>query len=61
MIKTGDVAHREDPIAQLVNNIESAKQKSDKTLISEIPTDLWLKKYTEEMKEEGYEAKEDIF
>ena len=59
--KTRDVAHHEDTIAKLANRIESSKQKEDATLISEIPTDLWLKEYTEEMKEDGRAAKEEIF
>ena len=37
------VAHREGTLTKLTNHIESAKQKAGKTLISEIPTDQWLK------------------
>ena len=54
------VAHREDKLTKLMNRIESAKQKADKTLISEIPTSQWIKRYEEELDEDGYETGEAI-
>ena len=55
--KMKDVANHEATLAKLMGRIESAKQKADNTSISEIPSDLRLKKYTEEMKEEGAQKK----
>ena len=52
-LKAREVAHREDTLAKLMHQIESAKRKAGGSLISEIPTDQWLKKYTEETKEDG--------
>ena len=54
------MARREDTLAKLMTHIEAAKQKADKTLISEIPPDLCLGKYTEDAKEEGCAEKEEI-
>ena len=55
------MAHREDKLTKLTNHIESAKQKADKILISEIPTDQWLRRYGGELQEEWYMAREEIF
>ena len=55
--KMRDVARHEDTLARMMSHIGAARRKADKTLISEIPTNRRLKKYMDEMKEEGYASR----
>ena len=48
--KGGDVSHHEDALGKLISHTEAAMQKEGETLISEIPTNKWLKRYIEDMR-----------
>ena len=52
-----DVAHREDKLTKIQLRIDQANRKADKTLISEVPTNGWIKRYEEERSAEGTEGK----
>ena len=52
-----DVAHHEDKLTKIQLHIEQAEQKADKTLISEVPANGWIKRYEEAKSEEGTEGK----
>ena len=46
-----DVAHREDPLIKMVICIEAEKQEPGANPSSEIPTNKWLNRFGEEMKD----------
>ena len=58
--KTMDVPHQDDTIAKIINRLKITKQKEDKALITEVPTNIWLIKQVEETKEEGCNTRRDI-
>ena len=58
-ITGSDVAHHDGKLTKITHHIELAKQKADKTLISEAPTNTWIKRYEEALKAEGPEETEE--